>query len=100
MMEEYIMAPANMKTSFFITLTGLLLFGMSFGVLTAAAIEKKTEIGRLSQSRTEDVHLNDVRLSFFLGSAGIIVSYKIENNSCHSSAYWMPGRKDQFELWK
>lgn len=89
-----------MKTSVCMTLAGLLLFGMSFGVLMAAAIGKKAGIARLSQSGAEDVHLDDVRLSFFTGSGGIIVVYRIENNSCHSSAYWMPGRRDQFELWK
>ncbi len=71
------------------------------GIFIREVNEMKKEIAKESNSEIQDVSFDSLMVHFrYLDARGIIVVYKIENNSYHSWAYWMPFGIHPLELWK
>lgn len=62
--------------------------------------KKGEEIAQLIDSPVEDVLFDHIMFTFYSGARGVVLVYRIENNTYHSRAYWFPFRSEPFEVFK
>ena len=62
--------------------------------------QKGGELAQYIDSPVEDVLFERIMFTFYNDARGVVLVYRIENNTYHSRAYWFPFRSEPFEVFK
>ncbi len=83
-----------------ITFICLVFFPLLVSLLILGIHEKRNDIAKLSNSKLEDVHYEDICITYKYDAKGLIIIYYLENNGWYSVAYWIPFGSKKIILFK
>lgn len=83
-----------------ITFICMLLFPLLVSLLILGIHEKRNDIAKLSESKLEDVHYEDIWITYKYNAKGLVIVYHLENNGWYSVAYWIPFGSKKIMLFK